>query len=185
MEYASKGVAGAALGTGIAGLSLGVLNSLGGLGSAVGMFGPRTAVVDADTVGRHYACSEDHHVNRYEAAQAARIAELETEVKLRDANTYTDQKILATYQYIDGKLEGNLKTKGDVIVAPKAEVIGNISAHNVLIAGTVTGDVTAKGQVSMMSKGKLKGDITYSAMAMEEDAEITGSCSLQTRPAKK
>ena len=106
MEYASKGVAGAALGTGIAGLSLGVLNSLGGLGSAVGMFGPRTAVVDADTVGRHYACSEDHHVNRYEAAQAARIAELETEVKLRDANTYTDQKILATYQYIDGKLEG-------------------------------------------------------------------------------
>lgn len=31
-EYASKGVAGAGLGTGIAGLSLGVLNSLGGLG---------------------------------------------------------------------------------------------------------------------------------------------------------
>ena len=31
-EFASKGVAGTALGTGIAGLSLGVLNSLGGLG---------------------------------------------------------------------------------------------------------------------------------------------------------
>lgn len=31
-EFASKGVAGTALGAGIAGLSLGVLNSLGGLG---------------------------------------------------------------------------------------------------------------------------------------------------------
>lgn len=51
-------------------------------------------------------CSENHLVNRYEAAQAARIAELETEVKLRDANTYTDQKSLEMYQYIDGRLRG-------------------------------------------------------------------------------
>ena len=37
-EWASKGVSGAALGTGIAGLSLGVLNALGGLGGvALGM----------------------------------------------------------------------------------------------------------------------------------------------------
>ena len=38
-EYASKGVAGAGLGTGIAGLSLGVLNSLGGLAGLGGLFG--------------------------------------------------------------------------------------------------------------------------------------------------
>lgn len=42
-------------------------------------------------------------VNRYEATQAARIAELETEVKLRDANTYTDGKLLELYKYVDGK----------------------------------------------------------------------------------
>lgn len=45
-------------------------------------------------------------MSRYEAKQAARIAELETEVKLRDANTYTDQKLLEVYKYFDGKLEG-------------------------------------------------------------------------------
>lgn len=48
----------------------------------------------------------EHTVSRYEASQAARIAELETEVKLRDANTYTDSKILETYQYVDGRLRG-------------------------------------------------------------------------------
>lgn len=114
---------------------------------------------------------------------AGKTLEVQTLIS-KDCSIVGDITLKGTVK-IDGKLEGNLKTKGDVIVAPKAEVIGNISAHNVLIAGTVTGDVTAKGQVSMMSKGKLKGDITYSAMAMEEDAEITGSCSLQTRPAKK
>lgn len=40
-EYASKGVAGAGLGTGIAGLSLGVLNSVGGLAGLLGANAPR------------------------------------------------------------------------------------------------------------------------------------------------
>ena len=80
-EFASKGVAGTGLGLGIAGTALGLLNNNGGLG---GILGGTT----------RSACNEDHFVNRYESAQSARIAELETEVKLRDANAYTDQKLL-------------------------------------------------------------------------------------------
>lgn len=94
MEYenthgASKGVAGAGLGLGIAGTALGLM--AGGL-NGVGLFGN----------GRVAGC-EDHLVNRYEASQSARIAELETEVKLRDSNIYTDGKILDLYKYVDGK----------------------------------------------------------------------------------
>jgi hypothetical protein len=48
-------------------------------------------------------CNEEHLVNRYEAGQSARIAELETEVKFRDANIYTDQKLLELYKYFDGE----------------------------------------------------------------------------------
>jgi hypothetical protein len=90
-EYASKGVAGAGLGLGIAGTALGLLNG-GGLGNIFGM-------------GQN-GCAEDHYVNRYEATQNARIAELETEVKLRDSNIYTDGKILELYRYVDGKFAG-------------------------------------------------------------------------------
>lgn len=93
-RYASKGVAGTGLGLGIAGTALGVL--AGGLGNN-GILGAHTA---------NGGCSEDHFVNRYEVEQSARIAELETEVKLRDANTYTDQKMLEMYKYIDGKFTG-------------------------------------------------------------------------------
>lgn len=94
-KYASKGVAGAGLGLGIAGTALGVL--AGGL-NGTGIFSGNNC--------NGGCCSEDHYVNRYEATQASRIAELETEVKLRDANTYTDSKILALYQYVDGKVSG-------------------------------------------------------------------------------
>lgn len=95
-KYASKGVAGAGLGFGIAGTALGLLNG-GALPNVLG--------------GAKTACSEDNYINRYEAAQSARIAELETEVKLRDANTYTDGKILELYKYVDGRfgaVEGEL-----------------------------------------------------------------------------
>lgn len=85
-EFASKGVAGAGLGTGIAGLSLGVLNS----GLFNGLLG-----------GCNGGCSENHYINRYEAGQSARIAELETEVKLRDANVYTMGEMNKLRDYVD------------------------------------------------------------------------------------
>ena len=105
--YASRGVGGVGLGLGIAGTALGVLN--GGLGNILGnVTAPRTMTMEPVVPAMYNGCgccSEDRLINRYEAAQQARISELETEVKLRDANTYTDQKILATYQYIDGQLK--------------------------------------------------------------------------------
>lgn len=90
-EFASKGVAGAGLGTGIAGLSLGVLNSMGGnlLG---GLFGNNPY---------NGCCTENMPVNRYEAGQSARISELETEVKLRDANFYTLSEMGKLRDYVD------------------------------------------------------------------------------------
>lgn len=88
-KYASRGVGNTALGLGIGAVAAQVLS--GGLN---GILNNGTATT---------CCSEDHYVSRYEASQAARISELETEVKLRDANTYTDSKILELYKYIDGK----------------------------------------------------------------------------------
>lgn len=103
-RYASKGVGGAGLGLGIAGTALGLMN--GGLNGLLNGGYNNGCNVGYNAGYGAGLCSDDHYTNRYEAAQAARIAELETEVKLRDANTYTDQKILNLYQYVDGKLSG-------------------------------------------------------------------------------
>lgn len=92
-NYASRGAANTGLGLGIAGTALGLM--AGGL-NGTGLFGGNARNI----------CHEDHYVNRYEASQSARIAELETEVKLRDSNIYTDSKILDLYKYVDGKFAG-------------------------------------------------------------------------------
>lgn len=91
MTYASKGVAGSGLGLGIAGTALGLLN--GGLGNLLGGWGANNA----------YYSHENMPINRYEATQQARISELETEVKLRDANFYTLGEMGKLREYVDSK----------------------------------------------------------------------------------
>ena len=83
-NWATKGVAGAGLGTGIAGLSLGVLNALGNGGLLNGILG--------NCGGCAPVCNENMPVSRYDAQKDAEIAKLRSEVALRDANTFTDQK---------------------------------------------------------------------------------------------
>ena len=126
-EYASKGVAGAALGTGIGGLALGVLN--GGLGNILG---------GMNGCGNGYGwnngcCAENMLVNRYEANQSARIAELETEVKLRDANTYTLTEMGKLRDYVDRRFEGvNAAINGQAVI--NAQVAANLSCMQSNIA---------------------------------------------------
>ena len=97
MEYASKGVAGAALGTGIGGLALSVLN--GGLGNILGGLGGCNN--DCNN-----GCHENMPVNRYELGLQQEIAAKDSQIALRDANIYGDQKLLELYKYFDGEIKG-------------------------------------------------------------------------------
>lgn len=121
-DYASKGVANGGLVTGIIGTAGFGLTAMTALLSALskqnrpqlhvqssgGSDAMLAAVLAAAAAssGGSKSCNEDHTVNRYEAGQSARIAELETEIKLRDANTYTDQKLLEVYKHFDNKISG-------------------------------------------------------------------------------
>lgn len=113
-EYASKGVAGAGLGTGIAGLSLGVLNAMGGLG-ALAMGKRASAPAPAITVipygnnigwnGYGGCCSDNMPVTRYDMDKDRDIAAKDAEISLLKANIYNDQKTLELYAYVDGQLK--------------------------------------------------------------------------------
>lgn len=116
-EYASKGVAGAGLGTGIAGLSLGVINSLGGLAGLGGLLGGRgnavqndalTAMLTAGLMRGGAGCipcgSDCDPVTQREMTLTQKLAEKDTQIALRDAVTYTDRQNLDMYKYIDGRI---------------------------------------------------------------------------------
>lgn len=121
-EYASKGVAGAGLGTGIAGLALGVMNAAGGLGALA--LGNRNAVPTAPVMpampyGVGYGwggCSESMPVSRYELDREQQLAAKDSEIALLKANTYNDQKDLQLYAYIDAQLKEIRKTLCDQAV---------------------------------------------------------------------
>lgn len=97
--YASRGVGNAGLTTGIIGTALGAVNS--GLLNGTGLFGG----MGGWNSGAYAVCSDNMPINRYEATQSARIAELETEVKLRDANIYTDSKLNDLRNYMERKFD--------------------------------------------------------------------------------
>lgn len=99
MEYSQKssGVAKAGLTTGIIGTSLGALNALGGVGNILGGLGG--AMRPMPPVN-----AEDEFITRYDAKKDAKIAELETQIALRDADTYTDRKMLELHEYYDSRI---------------------------------------------------------------------------------
>ena len=132
LERRSSGVAKAGLATGITGAALGGINSLTLLGmgaNALGGFGRNNQpVVVTDNGGYPVGgrCSEDHYVNRYELELQQKIAEKDSQIALRDANTYNDQKNLEMYKYVDGRFRefeqafaaqavNNQKTADDVM----------------------------------------------------------------------
>ncbi len=66
------------------------------------------------------------YVSRYDAEKDARIAQLETEVKLRDANTYTIGEINKLRNYIDAKFDAiNAQLCSQAVV--NAQVTANLS----------------------------------------------------------
>jgi hypothetical protein len=91
--------------------AIGTAGATGILGNLGGIFGNNCGGCGnmrngcGGNCGNHYGyCSEDHYVDRYDAAKDARIAQLETDVKFRDSTIYTDGKSLELYKYIDGQL---------------------------------------------------------------------------------
>lgn len=78
---------------------------VGGIGGYIGGIATLLGLANGGVINNGN-CEGDHVVNRYEAGQSAEIAALKADIKLRDANTYTDQKILDMYQYLDGRLRG-------------------------------------------------------------------------------
>lgn len=133
-EFASRGVAGAGLGLGIAGTALGLLNTHGGI--LGGLFGNGNTAC---------GCSENQVVNRYELAQEQKIAQLESQIALRDANTFTDQKLLELYKYFDGELRtikeqsNNKWTEQAVINCKQSSGLSVLSSQVAEVTNVVNG----------------------------------------------
>jgi cytoskeletal protein CcmA (bactofilin family) len=79
---------------------------------------------------------------------------------------------------IDGKVVGNIEseenTKVTVAVGEDGEVIGDIFAYRVMIAGKVEGNIYATERVEFHQTAQVRGDVTYGSIGIEHGARVIG-----------
>ncbi len=83
---------------------------------------------------------------------------------------------------VDGKLIGDVNVTGDCYVGNQASVNGNIVASNVHLAGTVEGNITARGILKILSTAKLYGNIKINSFVADEGALFQGKCEMLDVP---
>ncbi len=79
---------------------------------------------------------------------------------------------------VDGEIQGDLSSKGNVAVGENGEVNGQINADVIVIGGNVTGTVRAKEKLVLEEKGNLKGDIYTKTLSVKEGAKFDGKCNM-------
>ncbi len=79
---------------------------------------------------------------------------------------------------INGKFEGTLTTKGNLIVGQSAEIKADIVAEVLTIAGIVRGKIRATENLMLTSTAQVYGDITVPKIAIEEGAIFVGKCNM-------
>ena len=99
-------------------------------------------------------------MTRYELGQESKISELQSQIALRDANTYNDQKSLELYKYFDGELR-------DIRATLCAQAVTNQkTADSFALASADLAAVKAnlEGKIAMEAERRCCGDnaiVTY------------------------
>ena len=76
--------------------------------------------------------------------------------------------------HILGAFEGDIDISGTVTVGPESSIVANISASAIVIAGKVTGDISASTQVDMLPTGTLTGSVRGASFRASEGASLRG-----------
>ena len=79
---------------------------------------------------------------------------------------------------VAGKLEGELHATGDIAVENGSTVKATIDGNNVTVQGTVHGNVSARGRLSLSGSGSLHGDVRVSKLTVEDGATLNGNVSM-------
>lgn len=77
---------------------------------------------------------------------------------------------------IDGKFNGKINSKNELIVGESATIEGDIHVGRVAISGTVIGRIVAAQRVEIHRNGKVYSDIDTPALIIEEGAIFQGNC---------
>ena len=91
--------------------------------------------------------------------------------------------------HVDGYIKGDILCDSEsdsmLSISDKGCVEGNVNVPNLILNGTVKGDVTARTQIELGPDAKVIGNVYYNLIEMAIGAEINGNLihTLKDRPA--
>lgn len=82
--------------------------------------------------------------------------------------------------HIEGKVEGAIRLAGAYLnLGPEAVVQSNIEAREVVVRGSVMGNVNVSERIDIRSGGSLVGDVVAHSVSIEEGAYFKGSIDMR------
>ena len=86
---------------------------------------------------------------------------------------------------VDGLVQGKILSKSSVIVGEHGVVRGDINAVEILITGTVYGNLKAEQRIELTETGRVLGDLVTKTLVIDEGASFKGSCTMEVMEEKK
>lgn len=86
---------------------------------------------------------------------------------------------------IDGKIDGEVSSDGDLTVGENASIKGDIITRSVTVFGKVNGNITVSDRCELKQNAELIGDIKAGKLAIEEGATFMGSSAVGAAASKK
>lgn len=85
---------------------------------------------------------------------------------------------------VDGEVEGSLESQSQLTVGPNGKVRANIKAREVIVYGSVRGNVEVAEKIAIRDQGSLVGDIKAAGISIDDGAYFKGSIDI-VRPEPK
>ncbi len=79
---------------------------------------------------------------------------------------------------IDGKLKGNLTTKGKLVVGNTGIIEGDINCKNSDVSGKIDGKLVVSELLSLKATAKIHGDVVAAKLSIDAGAIFTGTCNM-------
>ena len=86
---------------------------------------------------------------------------------------------------VDGRLEGEIYTDGNLIIGQKAVIAAKIHAGTIMCQGQLTGDVEAKHRVKLLTPAVFEGTITSPLLSIDEGVVFNGTCNMPQKIERK
>ncbi|WKZ57663.1 MAG: polymer-forming cytoskeletal protein [Bdellovibrionota bacterium] len=79
---------------------------------------------------------------------------------------------------LDGHIEGEITAKDRLTIGEAAIINAKISGAEIVVRGTVNGDIIASKKLSLRRPAKITGNISSTNLSIEEGVVFEGKCSM-------